>query len=123
VDFEVLGHIHRGDADKGAADEDVELGRLAFGIGQTGHFDLRALVEPQIVAEPELDLQAAGLRTQLIALDDDQVDLALLEALILGSLHIDVALDEAHARVAALVVRRWPGRARRAAEGPSSRQP
>jgi hypothetical protein len=104
VDLVALLDVQGGDPKIHAAAQDVELGGQPAAIGKGGHFDLGVVVEAQVVAEPELDFQPAAPRAQLVAFDDDQVDLPLLVAEVLGPLDVDVALNVAHPRVAPVVI-------------------
>ena len=104
MDLEILGPIQGIDPEEDASGQDMKLGRIAIMPRQVDQVDLRVVVETQVVALAELNLQAAGAAAQLVPLDDHQVDLALFIALVLGALDEHVALHKAHPGITTVII-------------------
>jgi hypothetical protein len=79
----------------GASLEDMDLEALVPLLGELGEFHFGVGVEAKVVPAAEVDLGLAVLGPHLIALDEGQVDLALLIAQVGGPLDVDGAVDVA----------------------------
>ncbi len=104
MDLEISLSVHVPDAEKDAALEKVDLGRVAVPAGKPGDVDLGLPIKAQDVAPAELDFRPAFPCSELVAFDDDEVHLAELVTEVLSALEINVALDVAQPGEAPVVV-------------------
>jgi len=104
VDLEILLPVEGSDPDEDLPGEEMELGGLGIAAREGDEFDERLGVEAEVVSSSKLDLDPAVAGPDLVALDEDKVQLALLVAEVLGALNVNVALDVAEPDVAPVVI-------------------
>jgi hypothetical protein len=104
MDLETLFPVEAVDSDEEASGKEMDFGRIGIALGKGYNVHLGEIVQAEVVSPAELNLQASVFRPELVALDDDEVHLALLITLVLAALDIDVAFDVAHARITSAVI-------------------
>ncbi len=104
MDLEIPFAVRCLDPEIKAAGEKMEVGRILVLAGKGRDVDLGEAVEAEEILPAELELGAAVLGPNFVAIDDDQVHFALFIAHILAALDENIALDIAHPDIAAVVV-------------------
>jgi len=104
MDLDALVQGEMAHPEIGAAFREVDLDALLPFRGQEDEFDLGVVIEAEIVPSAEVDLGLAALRSDLVSLNEGQVDLPLFVAQVRRPLDIDRPADIAEAGEAVGVI-------------------
>ncbi len=104
MDFHTLFHPEAADPEIGTAFKQLDTDDIISLDGKTCKIDLSIMIDAEIVSMSQRNFRSSFSCSQLISLNNGQVDNTLFIAKVSGSLDIDIPLDIAQTGITVTVI-------------------